>query len=152
MPEPESPPTEIAVGEVLQKLERIKPTADAEALEADAPDTRALEGEDDLNIAGQEWLKQEIQRTGQLHYARLLLLIALFVLVILWLGSIGGLVVLLGFHVWGFTLSDAVVIAYMTTTTISVLGLFKIAAGWLFSETFANLAQSIRELRKKKKA
>src|SRR5258708_14935052 len=88
MQEPESPPTEIAAREVLQKLERIKPTADGEALEADAPDTRALEGEDDLNIAGQEWLKQEIQRTGQLHYARLLLLIALFFLVILWLGSI----------------------------------------------------------------
>jgi hypothetical protein len=151
MSEPESPPTKISAAYILKQLERIRPTADAQAVETDVPDTRALEGEDDLNIAGHEWLKQEIHRTGQLHYARLFLLIALFILIVIWLVSIGGLLLLVGFRDrTGFDLSDAIVIAYMTTTTVSVLGLFHIAAKWLFSASFSDLSQWMLELRKKR--
>jgi len=136
MSEPESPPNrdKLTNKEILNLVERIKPTADAEAAQVDVPDTRALEGEDDLSIAGHEWLKDKISRIGYLEVTRIVLLIALFTMVIVWLLSVGGLMVLLGWRIQGFSVSDPVAIAYMTTTTVSVLGLFKIAANWIFAK------------------
>ncbi|MFN2577494.1 MAG: hypothetical protein ABR607_07370 [Pyrinomonadaceae bacterium] len=138
MPEKESPPikslidglTDAEAVEVLEGLSLVRRTAEAQANEVDEPDTRALEGEDTLNIAGDKW---ERNRKNALLVAQIFLLLALFGLVLAWLLSIAALLVMVGFHVWGFILSDAIVIAYMTTTTISVIGLFKIAANWLFS-------------------
>jgi len=126
MPEQESPLTEIEAA----RLELLGPTADAQAIESDVVDTRALEGEDSLIVAGDRWEKT---RERALLVARIFLLGALFFLVLVWLISIPGLLLMLGYHVYGFNLSDTVVIAYMTTTTVSVIGLFKIAANWLFS-------------------
>lgn len=131
MPEQESPPIEIIDKAVLDRFNLVRLTADAQAVQTDVPDTRALEGEDNLIIAGDQWEKK---RSRALLVARILLLIALFGLVLVWLLSIGGLLLMVGFHVRGFTLSDPVVIAYMTTTTVSVIGLFKIAANWFFSD------------------
>src|SRR5437016_3820319 len=102
MSEPESPPTKTADGEVLKKFERIKPAADAQAIQTDVPDTRALEGQEDLNIAGYEWLKQEIKHTQHLHYVRLFLLGALLILVVVWLLSVVVLLIMIGFHLGGF--------------------------------------------------
>ncbi|HBB88423.1 MAG TPA: hypothetical protein DC047_12485 [Blastocatellia bacterium] len=131
MPEPESQQTKGLTAKILERLELLMPTADAQAVETDAPDTRALEGEDNLLVVGDQWEKQ---RERALLVGRILLLVALFGLVLVWLLSIGGLLLMVGYHVRGFSLSDAVVIAYMTTTTVSVIGLFKIAANWLFSD------------------
>jgi hypothetical protein len=131
MPEQESPPIEIIDKDVLDRLNLVRLTADAQAVQTDVPDTRALEGEDNLIIVGDQWEKK---RERALLVARILLLIALFGLVLLWLISIPGLLLMVGYHVFGFSLSDAVIIAYMTTTTVSVIGLFKIAANWLFSD------------------
>lgn len=131
MPEQESPPTEIESAKILERLELVKPTADAQALESDVVDTRALEGEDNLIVAGDDWEKWA---SKQLFRARIFLLLCLFLLVVMWLISIPGLLLMVGYGWKGFTVSDTVVIAYMTTTTVSVIGLFKIAATWLFSD------------------
>lgn len=130
MPEKESQPTETVDKEVLKQLDLVKPTADAQAARTDVPDTRALEGEDNLIVAGDQWEKR---RDKQMFRARIFLLIALFILVVLWIVSIPGLLLLVGYRYGGFVLSDAVIIAYITSTTVSVLGLFHIAARWLFS-------------------
>jgi len=149
MSEPESaPPKTLKTIDWLKLLGGIKVVADTQAVEVDVPDNRALEGEDDLQVTGQTWLKQELKHTKHLHYVRLCLLGALFVLVVLWLGSVALLLLMEGFHLWGFDLSDKVIIGYITSTTVSVLGLFHIAAKWLFSASFADFARSIKDLNK----
>lgn len=40
-----------------------------------------------------------------------------------------------GLHLWGFHLSDAVVIAFITTTTVNVIGLGYIVAKFFFAST-----------------
>lgn len=127
MPEQELPPPEPE--DILKQLDLVRSTAEAQAV--DVPDTRALEGEDTLIVAGDQWEKR---RDRQLFYARIFLLIALFILVVLWVVSIPGLLLIVGYQYRGFNLSDSVIIAYITSTTVSVLGLFHIAAKWLFSD------------------
>lgn len=130
-------------------LSRIRANALAREQEVEEPDIRALEGEDNLASVGETWLRQEISHTKHLHYVRLFILAALFVLVLCWLGSVALLLLLHGFKIWGFWLSDKVIIAYITSTTVSVLGLFHIAAKWLFSAGFADFAKSFGEMRPK---
>jgi len=129
MPEQELPPTEIADSEALKRFELVRPIADAQAV--DIPDNRALEGEDILLVSGDNWEKWA---SKQLFRARIFLLVCLFILVVMWLISIPGLLLLIGYGWRGFLVSDTVVVVYMTTTTVSVIGLFKIAATWLFSD------------------
>lgn len=62
------------------------------------------------------------------HYAR-----ALFILVCAWLGVALAIVVLVGCKV--LELSDAVLIALITTTTASVIGLFAIVARYFYRQT-----------------
>ena len=130
-------------------LERIRANAIARVPEVEEPDIRALEGEDNLASVGESWLRQEISHTKHLHYVRLFLLAALFVLVLGWLGSVALLLLLQGFKLWGFWLSIEVIIAYIGSTTISVLGLFHIAAKWLFSAGFADFAKSFADMQTK---
>lgn len=147
MSEPESkPPPKKLDAELLKWFLAIQRVADTQVAESDVADTRALEGQENLVSAGETWLRQEIRHTKQLHYVRVFLLGALFLLVLLWLLSVALLLILQGFKLWGFWLSDKVIIAYITSTTVSVLGLFHIAAKWLFSAGFADFARSLKEL------
>jgi hypothetical protein len=149
MSEPESTPPKNTPADLQKLLGSIKVVADTQRPEVDVPDNRALEGEEALQVTGQTWLRQELRHTKHLHYVRLFLLGALFVLVVVWLLSVAVLLLMVGFHPRGFALSDKIVIAYMTSTTVSVLGLFHIAAKWLFSATFADVSRSIRGIFKK---
>ena len=135
---------------LVEMLARIRANADARAEEVEEPDTRALEGEDNLASVGETWLRQEISHTKHLHYVRLFILAALFVLVLCWLGSVAVLLLFQGLKARSFWLSDKVIIAYITSTTVSVLGLFHIAAKWLFSAGFADFAKSFGEMRPKR--
>jgi|GEM_PF-4870000 len=56
----------------------------------------------------------------------------LFWLIVSWLSAVIILIAMAGFRAWGFSLSDSVLIAFITSTTVSVLGLFIVAAKWLF--------------------
>lgn len=138
MSEPESTRhKDHSLAKLSRLLEGISKVAASEKQEA-LPDPEAvelaLEGEDDLLNTGQAWLREEIRQVKQLHTARLVLLGALFLLVLLWLGSVGVLLLFVGFHsLISFNMSDKVIMTYITTTTASVLGLFIIAAKWLFS-------------------
>lgn len=87
-------------------------------------------------------LTKEIERAGHLHVLRISTLIALFLLVVGWLSFVIKAIWLSAAygnepymtlhpdHV--FSLSDNVLITFITSTTASVIGIFLIAAKWLF--------------------
>ena len=58
----------------------------------------------------------------------------LFWLVVGWLIAVGGVLLLHGFNVWSFELTEIVLTTLISTTTASVLGLFTIVARYLFRE------------------
>ncbi len=70
----------------------------------------------------------------------------MLVLAVLWGLSVGVVLLVGGFKWRDFELSDTVLVVYMGTTTASVLGLFHIAAKWLFSAGFVDFATSIKAL------
>lgn len=118
---------------LAELIQRIKAKAVARVPKANTPDSRALEGDNYLTALGEMFLRQQITHTDQLHYVRLAMLAFLLLLVILWLASIPTLLFVLGTKWRDFGLSDTVIITYMGSTTISVLGLMRIATRWLFT-------------------
>jgi hypothetical protein len=139
MSEPESTPPKpsLSLAELARYFEGISKVAASEEIEVVEPDPLSLVGEEDLDkerVATEiERLREELRQTKRLNKARLIVLTALFSLIVLWLVSVMALTAAVGFHWWGFFLSDKVVMTYITSTTVSVLGLFHIAARWLFS-------------------
>lgn len=85
------------------------------------------------------------KQDGEIHGLRIIHAWLLFALTVVWVIVIWLVVLLQGFEQWfwpidegykyiRFKLSDAVVIAFMTTTTTTVLGLYGIAAFWLYGK------------------
>ena len=56
----------------------------------------------------------------------------IFILVVVWVVLIFGLLIFQGFSVFGFHLSDSVLIAAISGTTLNILGLFVIVANYIF--------------------
>lgn len=79
-----------------------------------------------------ETLKQQVVEARDTHNLRVGYSKKLFWLVCTWLACVAVAVGLSGFGAWGFKLSDAVLIAFITTTTVNVVGLFIVVAKWLF--------------------
>jgi hypothetical protein len=124
LPQPKSP----------AKLEELFAGID---LVATSQGKEVAAGADDLSLDAEKDLErerqlEELNQTKRVNKAQLRILKALFWLIVLWLVSVMALTAVAGFHLWGFVLSDKVMITYITSTTVSVLGLFHIAARWLF--------------------
>lgn len=93
-------------------------------------------------------LNESLRRERDLHSFRKVTLVALLFLVVCWLGSVVCAVWLSGrygneLHVgtkpeFVFKLSDPVLVAFISSTTVSVIGIFVIAAKWLFPSTASN--------------
>jgi hypothetical protein len=82
-------------------------------------------------------LRSTLQNNTDQHNLRKIYSGLLFLLVVAWIGTVWAFVGFQGLGFvpvlcWKFNLSDAVLIAFITSTTASVLGLFGIAAYWLF--------------------
>lgn len=77
-------------------------------------------------------LRQQVRESVDTHRLRLGYAKSLFRLVCAWLACVVLAVGLVGFKAWGFSLSDPILIAFITTTTINVVGLFIVVAKWLF--------------------
>ena len=83
-----------------------------------------------------------------LHSFRKVILVALFILVVGWLASVVIAVWLSGHYgneqylatkpTFVFKLSDPVLVAFISSTTVSVIGIFVIAAKWLFPASAPN--------------
>lgn len=77
-------------------------------------------------------LKDESVRLTELHDTRKQYVGRLFWLITAWLAVVVALVALTATLKNVFTLADSVLIAFITSTTISVIALFVIVAKWLF--------------------
>lgn len=77
-------------------------------------------------------LKQKIKCDKQLHNFRQDSYSKLLGTIWAWLGFVAAVVLSAGFGWWQFQLSNPVLIALLTTSTAIVLGIFAIAAKWLF--------------------
>ncbi len=58
----------------------------------------------------------------------------IFVITSCWLGSVILILLLQGFKIWGFSISNPVLIALLGTTTVNVLGFFVIVIQYLFNK------------------
>ncbi|MCC6589759.1 MAG: hypothetical protein IT168_23900 [Bryobacterales bacterium] len=56
----------------------------------------------------------------------------MIILVACWLGCVALCIFLSGIRLWGFELSEKVLIAFITSTTINVVGLFVVVAKWMY--------------------
>ena len=104
-------------------LARIHPPVNVTEIPAE---TKESEGEE---LARQQE-KDRIEREKDVYTFRKKGYSALFQLICGWLALVG--VVLLGVATRCLHLSDTVLVALLTTSTATVLGIFAIAAKWLF--------------------
>ena len=79
-----------------------------------------------------ENIKQALQESKQVHSLRIDYAGNIFILICVWLLFVIATVYLDGFAYKEFDLSDNVLIAFITSTTVCVLGLFVVVAKWMF--------------------
>lgn len=79
-----------------------------------------------------ESLKQGLKETQDTHALRLGYAEKIFRLVAAWLLVVVIAVFFAGFSLLGFNLSDKVMIAFITSTNVTVVGLFVVVAKWMF--------------------
>jgi len=112
----------------------------SEAAAAEAPPPLPPEPLPDLGIDLEEHklafqlqcLEQELQAIKDTHGLRLSYTGRIFWLVVAWLASVVTCVIFSGFKLRGFDLSDSVLIAFITSTTVTVVGLFVMVAKWMY--------------------
>jgi len=79
-----------------------------------------------------ENLKQELKEAKDTHALRLGYAGRIFWLVCAWLICVAIAVFMSGFSYNDFKLSDKVLITFITSTTVNVVGLFVVVAKWMF--------------------
>jgi hypothetical protein len=77
-------------------------------------------------------LQQELNELKDNHQLRLTYTARIFWLVVAWLACVVASIIMSGLAAWGFHLSDGVLIAFITSTTVNVVGLFVLVAKWMF--------------------
>jgi hypothetical protein len=88
---------------------------------------------EEQSLSRRERLREfKITEAKDVHQARIQYLFKLFCLIVGWLAVVVVFVGLTGLRAWHFELSDGVLIALITSTTATVLGLFIVAAKWLY--------------------
>ncbi|MEO8434280.1 MAG: hypothetical protein ABI596_05250 [Pyrinomonadaceae bacterium] len=88
--------------------------------------------DDEIKTLERDGLREKYARIKNLHQIRKVYLGLLFILTMIWLVTVVVFVSFAGFGYRGFKLADSVIIAFITSTTVSVIGLFHFAAKWLF--------------------
>ena len=95
-------------------------------------------------------LRQQLRESVDTHELRIGYANKIFILVCIWLGCVLLGVLLTGFNLGGFVLSDKVLITFITSTTINVVGLFAIVAKWMFLQNGKNQDLKKAQLKAKK--
>jgi hypothetical protein len=122
---------EVSKETIEKRLALIEVVAEKERLsETKSSDLKYVEEVATLTI---EKFKGELSHESKKRWLKIGFAFLLFLLVVVWL-----LVVIIytgfaGFNFRGFELSDSVLIAFITSTTVSVLGLFHYVAKWLYT-------------------
>jgi hypothetical protein len=87
-------------------------------------------------------LHQDLRETIEKHGLRVSFSRWIFGLVCSWLVCVAVCVFMSGFNAWGFKLPDTVLIAFITSTTLNVLGLFVVVAKWMYpAESFPRVTE-----------
>ncbi|MDR3228840.1 MAG: hypothetical protein LBT53_05450 [Puniceicoccales bacterium] len=133
---PESPPDQQAFDRFLPSADIAQQCQNSNGGSVPTPDevqgvTLAISENDERNKENRN--AREERRKEQKRYAnRLFNLIAIWLVgVFILLALSGGEIEVCG-RVIGVKFSDTVLVTYLTTTTVTVLGLFVIVAKWLF--------------------
>ncbi len=128
-----------------KKIDRLSEADSIEAIQHAADVEAAIVKPDDGLVATErkalenakletevERLKSELQHANDLHEIRKTYTGRLFGLIVAWLSVVILFVALTATLKPYFNLADSVLIAFITSTTVSVLGLFILVAKWLF--------------------
>ncbi|MGK0456567.1 MAG: hypothetical protein ACJAUA_000869 [Zhongshania aliphaticivorans] len=95
-------------------------------------DTNEPSLSDSLSIYREHFEKKRLKAAGSYLELQQIFAYLLFGLVGAWLVAVTVTIFLSGFGYRNFHLSDSVLIAFITSTTTSVIGLFLLVARWLF--------------------
>lgn len=91
-----------------------------------------------------ECLNSQLRQLNDNHNLRLSYTGKIFWLVVAWLVAVVASIALSGFSCHGFRLSDNVIIAFITSTTVNVVGLFVIVAKWMYpTGSFLDSAETL---------
>lgn len=112
---------------LLESLDKIQRIAELQAANVQRSEPLAAAEKVSLEIEG---LKQRVKEATETHDLRKEYLPKLFWLIVVWLALVVAFVFATSIGL--ITLSDSVLIAFITSTTVSVLGLFMLAGRWLF--------------------
>jgi hypothetical protein len=132
---PDNPQDKVPPADILKPIEAA---AEIEAAVSEPQKDPRLPSETaELERARREQLKTEEVRTvldrgKKVHDLRTYYTGRLFWLAVGWLLVVVIFVALSGFRFMGFYLSDTVLVAFITSTTLNVIGLFLVAARWLY--------------------
>lgn len=97
----------------------------------------------DLSEHKRDFFRQKLREDRDTHELRLKYSNRIFCLVCMWLACVVVSVFMSGFNFFGFKLSDTVLITFITSTTVSVLGLFIIVAKWMFPNNHKKINNKI---------
>lgn len=97
-----------------------------------APDTQKLKLNDSLEKHQEHYLKKRYRAAGTYFTLQHIFAYLLFGLVASWLVAVIITIFFTGFKFKEFELNNSVLIAFITSTTASVIGLFWLVANWLF--------------------
>lgn len=113
-----------------------------QAAEAELPASTSGEELPDLSLDLEEHrlafqiecLHQELSALRDTHNLRIEYTGRIFWLVVVWLLCVMVAIGLSGFQISSFRLADSVLIAFITSTTVNVVGLFVLVAKWMFPD------------------
>lgn len=117
--------------ETEEAIAEMPAAAEAEASSAQIDEASFAKETASLELEG---TKDELITARDLHATRKEYTSKLFRLIVVWLSIVVLFVFLSATLKPRFTLSDSVLIAFITSTTVSVLGLFVLVAKWLFPQ------------------
>lgn len=127
------PPGKEAFDNLFKDIEKVAQAEVSSARTDEAlvkVETETLKS-DQLKIEN-ERLRDELERAKDIHSIRKTYISRLFWLIVFWLLMVVIFVTLAASNKDAFSLSDKVLIAFITSTTVSVLGLFVVVAKWLY--------------------
>lgn len=129
----QGPPNKLAKidGLIASLRQSVQKAALQESRGSATPESDVLV-DDEKKTIELEGLRERLHRIANLYKIRKVYLLLLFILTVVWLVMVVLFVLMAGFGYRGFKLGDSVIIAFITSTTVSVLGLFHFAAKWLF--------------------
>ena len=114
---------------LIESLDKIQRIAELQAASVRRSEPLAAAEKIQLEIEG---LRQDLKVVKEVHDLRVEYTRKLFWLIVAWLTVVVVFVALSASLNTYFHLSDSVLIAFITSTTVTVLGLFVLVAKWLF--------------------